>query len=618
MRKLMILILALLGSPVMWSQTAGDELPATGIWLNTDYPLRMQNVSGKGVCVVVWHPGCTEVLSEVQKMQELTTQFQYIQLISIWKVDASQGLSRLGLLRYVQQYGLTHPVLVTDDLSAISSFVPSVPSVLLYRNSTYPEFSGEGLAAIELCLSTMEEWIRTPAILNEMSPWQIRPSEDPMRLADPIVEFPTSAAVRSDGVIAITEPAHHRLVLVDGDGSPTGFIGNGLPGYADGAGFSMRLRNPAGSAWGDSGELFIADPGNHRVRLADPANALMMTLAGNGKSPAQPLDSVKGALTPVGLPVDVDVSGSLLYVLTASTNQLLELNALTGYGKAIADFPMDRREWGCRSIVSRVAAGSKGIYTTMTDGSVWLSRRKEGGSGWITDEIYAASGRQYKATAVCEFRGKVYFADALNHIVGLIHQGEVSIICGNGSSGWSDGKGSAAQFHSPADVVAFNGSLLVVDAGNHVLRMVQPRKGSTSTIGFQPTEHVLYGSEVLATGDQVYHDSVLVSQGENRFTVKLDLGGWKLVADGRNEVAAEVTGGIGLDNEQITDAQFSFSLLPEGVDGMAQLELFLTLRSPDNPNLVVTKKMVYVFQVNVSPDAPRQHTLELRPRLLPG
>ncbi|MFN9802187.1 MAG: hypothetical protein ACK54P_19365, partial [Bacteroidota bacterium] len=59
-------------------------------------------------------------------------------------------------------------------------------------------------------------------------------------------------------------------------------------------------------------------------------------------------------------------------------------------------------------------------------------------------------------------------------------------------------------------------------------------------------------------------------------------------------------------------------LLPEGGDGMAQLELFLTLRSPDNPNLVVTKKMVYVFQVNVSPDAPRQHTLELRPRLLPG
>lgn len=619
MKPVIALCLLLLVSPV-WAQNQGDEFPANALWLNSDYPARLQMLTHKGVAVVVWHPGATEVLAEVQRMQEITAKYPYIQLISVWFIKASEGMSRSRLLDYIQEYGLTHPVVITDNLSTIRSFTPTIPSVMIYRNAATPELTGEGQAMVELGRTTLEEWVKTPAVLSEMTPWQVRPSVDPMRYADPLVEQPSSLSITSNGEIVVSEPSHHRVLLAGGDGSPQTIFGNGQPGYADGAGYSTQLRNPAGTTWKSaSNELIIADPGNHRIRVADPVNFLMYTLAGNGKVQETLLDSVKGALTAVGMPVDVELAGRKLYVLTAATNQLLELEPQLGYGKAIADFPMNRIVNGYRATVSRLASGSQGIYTVMTDGSVWLSQRKEenGVMKWRTNEIYNPDNRTYFVGAVCEMRGKVFITDPVNHVIGILKDGQITVISGVAGAGWKDGKGTVTQFSRPTDIVAYNGRLLVADAGNHVLRSVHPKNGKTSTIGFQPAEAVMLSSEVLASGDQMYSDSLLVGMGENRITVKMDLQGWTLAEGGRNEAVSEVTGGIGIENEQLSGPEFSALFYPEGNEGYVQFEIFLTLRSPVNPKLIVTKKIIYGFQVDVFPDAPKSHEQSIRVRIFP-
>jgi hypothetical protein len=619
MKSVIALFLLLLVSPA-WAQNQGDEFPANALWLNTDYPARLQMLTNKGVAVVVWHPGATEVLAEVQRMQELTAKHPYIQLISVWLISASEGMSRGRLLDYIQEYGIGHPVVITDNLSTIRSFSPTIPSAMIYRNATTPELTGEGLAMVELARTTLEEWVKTPSVLSTMTPWQIRPPVDPMRYADPLVEQPSSLSITSNGEIVVSEPSHHRVLIVGGDGSPQTIFGNGQPGYADGAGNSTQFRNPSGTAWKSaSNELIIADPGNNRIRVADPVNFLMYTLAGNGKVQETRLDSVKGALTPIGMPVDVELAGRKLYVLTAATNQLLELEPQLGYGKAIADFPMDRMVKGHRATVSRLSSGSQGVYTVMTDGSVWLSQRKEenGVVKWNTNEIYSPDKRKYFVGAVCEMRGKVFIADPVNHVIGVLKGGEISVISGSAGTGWKDGKGAEAQFSRPTDIVAYNSRLLVADAGNHVLRSVHPKNGKTSTIGFQPVESLMLSSEVLASGDQMYSDSLLVGMGENRITVKMDLQGWSLVDEGRNEVVSEVTGGVGIENEQLTGPEFSALLYPEGNEGYVQFEIFLTLRSPVNPKLITTKKIIYGFQVDVFPDASKSHEHNIRVRILP-
>jgi hypothetical protein len=56
---------------------------------------------------------------------------------------------------------------------------------------------------------------------------------------------------------------------------------------------------------------------------------------------------------------------------------------------------------------------------------------------------------------------------------------------------------------------------------------------------------------------------------------------------------------------------------PEASEGYAQFEIFLTLRSPVNPKLIVTKKIIYGFQVDIFPDAPKSHEQSIRVRIFP-
>jgi sugar lactone lactonase YvrE len=71
-------------------------------------------------------------------------------------------------------------------------------------------------------------------------------------------------------------------------------------------------------------------------------------------------------------------------------------------------------------------------------------------------------------------QGNVYVADAGNHAIRKIDKnGQVSTLAGNGVIGINDGKGKAASFYYPTDVVVTaDGTLYVADTLNHAIRKV--------------------------------------------------------------------------------------------------------------------------------------------------
>src|SRR5207247_9555805 len=60
--------------------------------------------------------------------------------------------------------------------------------------------------------------------------------------------------------------------------------GNGSPSFAgdDGAATSASLNSPSGVALDASGNLYIADNFNNRIRKVDAASGIITTVAGNG------------------------------------------------------------------------------------------------------------------------------------------------------------------------------------------------------------------------------------------------------------------------------------------------------------------------------------------------
>ena len=87
---------------------------------------------------------------------------------------------------------------------------------------------------------------------------------------------------------------------------------NGTQGFSGdgGAATSASLYYPAGVAVDGSGNLFIADGGNHRVRRVDAATGVITTVAGNGTSDGFTGDGGPGTSASLWSPTGVAVDGS--------------------------------------------------------------------------------------------------------------------------------------------------------------------------------------------------------------------------------------------------------------------------------------------------------------------
>ena len=94
---------------------------------------------------------------------------------------------------------------------------------------------------------------------------------------------PTGVTVDANGNLFIAEFGHNRIREVDASGAMSTFSGNGRNGFLGDGGPASGgiLWNPSHLRFSPSGSLYIADPGNNRIRRIDP-NGIITTFAGNG------------------------------------------------------------------------------------------------------------------------------------------------------------------------------------------------------------------------------------------------------------------------------------------------------------------------------------------------
>jgi len=98
--------------------------------------------------------------------------------------------------------------------------------------------------------------------------------------------FPWDVTIDPEGNMYIAESAGHRIRMVDRDTGlittvagtgESGFGGDGVPATA------ALLAAPRGIALDASGNLFISDTRNRRIRKPDASTGTISTVAGNGE-----------------------------------------------------------------------------------------------------------------------------------------------------------------------------------------------------------------------------------------------------------------------------------------------------------------------------------------------
>ena len=122
------------------------------------------------------------------------------------------------------------------------------------------------------------------------------------------LDSPTGLAVAADGSVFLSDGFNHSVYRINPDGRVKRVAGTGSPGFSGDGGIAShaRLFRPADIRVDRTGNLFIADVRNHRVRKVDPSSRIT-TVAGTGE-PGFALDgtaAVRGQLdTPWGLGLD--------------------------------------------------------------------------------------------------------------------------------------------------------------------------------------------------------------------------------------------------------------------------------------------------------------------------
>src|SRR5204862_483092 len=149
-------------------------------------------------------------------------------------------------------------------------------------------------------------------------------------------------ALDARGNLYIADYGNHRIRHVAlAIGIITTVAGNGVLGFAGdgGAATSASLNSPVAVALDASGNLYVADQGNHRIRKVAAATGIITTVAGNG---INGFAGDGGAATSASLNypdrVALDASGNL-YIADQRNNRIRKVT----FHVARADFSGDGR-----------------------------------------------------------------------------------------------------------------------------------------------------------------------------------------------------------------------------------------------------------------------------------
>jgi sugar lactone lactonase YvrE len=146
------------------------------------------------------------------------------------------------------------------------------------------------------------------------------------------LSLPFEVTVDGAGDFFIADRNNNRVRKVTFGGTISTFAGNGTAGFSGdgGAATSAELHSASGVALDRSGNLYIADTANQRIRLVTASTGLITTAAGNGTAG---FSGDGGAATSAELhlpaAVVVDTAGNL-YIADTMNNRIRKVTAATG------------------------------------------------------------------------------------------------------------------------------------------------------------------------------------------------------------------------------------------------------------------------------------------------
>lgn len=265
---------------------------------------------------------------------------------------------------------------------------------------------------------------------------------------------PAGLAQDEQGNIYVADSGNHSIRMVTLTGEVKTIAGTGVLGYQDGAGEQAMLYGPSDVAVDHNGNIYVADTLNHAIRKID-AQGIVTTL--NQRS-ERVVEYYPGMVTDAGDFKDGPLSEALFNEPTAL--------ALDEQGNLYVSDTGNQR--------IRYIDFERGTVTTVAGGGEYEDNALyvEGAYGdGAAEEARFSSPAGISVAA----DGSLLIADRNNHAIRLLTDGAVYTLAGQAEeNGKPDGVLSAAMLNEPTDVIErADGTIAVTDSSNNKVRVIQ-------------------------------------------------------------------------------------------------------------------------------------------------
>jgi DNA-binding beta-propeller fold protein YncE len=302
-----------------------------------------------------------------------------------------------------------------------------------------------------------------------------------------------------DGMLYLCDMENHRIRRVGSDGVIQTYVGSQGKGYSGDGGPAneAKLDQPYEMAWDANKNLYFVELGNHCVRRVDSKSGVITTIAGTGK-PGFSGDGGPAAVAQLNQPHSLafDASGDL-YVCDIINHRIRRIDMRTGVISTWSGTGEKKTSPDDSPITGAALNGPRALAFA-PDGRCILALR-EGNAVLVLDpknnriKRIAGTGRSgftgnggpaLEATLAgpkcvsLDRNGNIYLADTESHSIRYIDmkRGTVEVLVGNGKKGdGPDGNDPLnCQLGRPHGVfVEEDGSVLIGDSENNRVRRWQ-------------------------------------------------------------------------------------------------------------------------------------------------
>ena len=321
---------------------------------------------------------------------------------------------------------------------------------------------------------------------------------------------PSGIARAADGRIFVADTANHRIRVISADGATVStYAGDGVESFADGSTSTARFRTPRGIALAADGRLFVADTVNNRIRVISADGATVSTYAGSGNFAfADGSTSTARFAQPVGVAVATD---GRVFVADQGNHRIRVISAdgatvstYAGSGNfAFADGSTSTARFSEPRGVALAADGRLFVADTVNhrirvisaDGATVSTYAGSGNRGFsgggFADGSTSTAQFDDPTDVVVASDGRVFVADTSNRRIRVISSDGASVSTYAGS-------GTATQTNEPKELqaavdidlsepqrmtLAPDGRLFFADSGNHRIHVIEVVSSTSENFG---------------------------------------------------------------------------------------------------------------------------------------